>query len=105
MITRKENRRSSKNADTGHSVLITGAITDEIQAWIDQETITRLVFAKRRTNGGGAEAAHSGALTAAAGRKLFVGQLDTWLQRALCQHGVFVVVEAELDDPAAGDGC
>ena len=83
---------------------VAGAVAGEIQAWIDRETIARLVAALRRPNGGGAGAARAllGELEA---RLLSVGRFDPRLQRALLQHGVFSAVEAKLGDPDVGDGC
>jgi len=83
---------------------VAGAVAGEIQAWIDRETIARLVAALRQPDGGGAGAARAllGELEA---RLLSVGRFDPRLQRALLQHGVFSAVEAKLGDPDVGDGC
>ncbi|KAL6591405.1 hypothetical protein ACP70R_049908 [Stipagrostis hirtigluma subsp. patula] len=83
---------------------VAGAVAGEIQAWIDRETIARLVAALRRTDGGGADAARA-LLAELEARLLSVGRFDARLQRTLLQHGVFAAVEAKLGDPAVGDGC
>ncbi|CAL5020080.1 unnamed protein product [Urochloa decumbens] len=80
-----------------------GAVADEIQAWIDRETVARLVAALRRP-GGGAAAARA-LLAEVEARLLSAGRFDPRLQRALLRHGVFSAVEARLGDPAVGDGC
>ncbi|CAL4885829.1 unnamed protein product [Urochloa decumbens] len=79
-----------------------GAVAAEIQAWIDRETVARLVAALRRPGAGAAARALLGELEA---RLLSAGRFDPRLQRALLRHGVFSAVEAKLGDPAVGDGC
>jgi hypothetical protein len=92
---------------------VAGAVAAEIQAWIDRETIARLVAALRRrpdpdagvgVGGGGADAARA-LLAELEARLLSVGRFDPRLQRALLQHGAFAAVEARLGDPDVGDGC
>ncbi|OEL26880.1 hypothetical protein BAE44_0012101 [Dichanthelium oligosanthes] len=83
---------------------VAGAVAGEIQAWIDRETIARLVAALRRPGGGGADDARA-LLAELEARLLSVGRFDPRLQRALLRHGVFSAVEAKLGDPAVGDGC
>ncbi|CAN6239138.1 unnamed protein product [Urochloa humidicola] len=87
-----------------------GAVAGEIQAWIDRETVARLVAALRRPPDGGAGAAAAAAaralLAELEARLLSAGRrFDPRLQRALLRHGVFSAVEAKLGDPAVGDGC
>lgn len=80
-----------------------GGIAAEIQAWIDRETVSRLVAALRRSgaDGDGARAL----LAELESRLLSVGRFDPRLQCALLQHGLFAALEARLGDPAVGDGC
>ncbi|TKW42093.1 hypothetical protein SEVIR_1G361400v4 [Setaria viridis] len=84
---------------------VAGAVAGEIQAWIDRETIARLVAELRRSEGGGGADAARALLAELEARLLSVGQFDPRLQRALLQHGVFAAVEAKLGDPAVCDGC
>lgn len=82
---------------------VAGEVAGEIQAWIDRESVARLIAALRRSDGG-ADAARA-LLEELETRLLSVGRFDPRLQRALLQHGVFAAVEAKLGDPAVGDGC
>ncbi|KAJ1281482.1 hypothetical protein BS78_04G309300 [Paspalum vaginatum] len=87
---------------------VAGAVAVEIQAWVDRETVARLVAALRRPGGAGAGAAR--ALLARLEARLLsaAGRFDPRLQRALLRHGVFPAVEARLGDPdpgGVGDGC
>ncbi|CAN6252918.1 unnamed protein product [Urochloa humidicola] len=79
-----------------------GAVAGEIQAWIDRETVARLVAALRRP---GAASAARALLADLEARLLSAGRFDPRLQRELLRHGVFSAVEAKLGDPAVGDGC
>ncbi|CAN6245724.1 unnamed protein product [Urochloa humidicola] len=80
-----------------------GAVAGEIQAWIDRETVARLVAALRQP--GAAAAAARTLLADLEARLLSAGRFDPRLQRELLRHGVFSAVEAKLGDPAVGDGC
>ncbi|KAF8730085.1 hypothetical protein HU200_017051 [Digitaria exilis] len=81
---------------------VAGAVAGEIQAWVDRETIARLVAALRRPGGAAVARALLGELEA---RLLSAGRFDPRLQRELLRHGVFAAVEAKLGDPAVGDAC
>ncbi|TVU27851.1 hypothetical protein EJB05_19352, partial [Eragrostis curvula] len=94
-------RRCAERRGIAH---VAGAVAVEIQAWIDRETVARLVAALRRSDNGGAVAARA-LLAELETRLLSVGRFDPRLQRALLQHGAFAAVEAKLGDPAVGDGC
>ncbi|KAF8689936.1 hypothetical protein HU200_041571 [Digitaria exilis] len=86
---------------------VAGAVAGEIQAWVDRETIARLVAALRRpgVGGDGGAAAARALLAELEARLLSAGRFDPRLQRELLRHGVFAAVEAKLGDPAVGDGC
>jgi hypothetical protein len=77
-----------------------GAVAVEIQAWIDRETVARLMAALRRS-----DAAARKLLSALEARLVSAGGFDPRLQRALLRHGLFAAVEARLGDPGVGDGC